>query len=153
MRLQFPMLGSRSLHFTFCVAVWLVAFLQCAISMIDYILLTCHEALPDVGELLFDLVLTNTEELIKEVKTEGSLDCSDHALVVFVISGNSGLAKSKVRTMNFERANFQLFKYLVDENTWETALRNTGNEKSWQILRALFLQLKNSPSPYVRNRE
>ena len=100
-RLQFPMLGPRSLYFTFCVAVWLVAFLQCAISMIDYMLLTCHEALPDVGELLLDLVLTNTEELIKEVKIGGSLGCSDHTLVEFVISMNTRLAKSKVRTLNF----------------------------------------------------
>lgn len=64
---------------------------------------------------LLDLVLTNTDELIKEVKTGGSLGCSDHALVEFVILRNMSLAKSKVRTPNFQRAIFKLFKDLVDE--------------------------------------
>ena len=33
------------------------------------------------GETLQDLVLTNTAELIKEVKIESSLGCSDRAMV------------------------------------------------------------------------
>ena len=48
-----------------------------------------------------DLVFTNAEELIKEVKIGGSLDCSDNVLLEFVISRNTGLAKSKVRALNF----------------------------------------------------
>ena len=49
------------------------------------------------GEALLDLVLINTEESIREVKTGGSLGCSDHALVEFVILKNAGLAKKKQR--------------------------------------------------------
>jgi len=37
------------------------------------------------GEVLLDLVLTHTEEIIKEVKIKGNLGCSDHALAEFVI--------------------------------------------------------------------
>lgn len=66
-------------------------------------------------EALLDLVITNTAELIKEVKIGGSLSCSDHTLAEFVISRDMGLAKSKVRTLNFRRTNFQLFKELVNE--------------------------------------
>ena len=51
------------------------------------------------GEALLDLVLINTEESIREVKTGGSLGCSDHALVEFVILNNVGLVKSKTRTL------------------------------------------------------
>ena len=40
---------------------------------------------PTRGEALLDLVLTNAEESIREVKIGGSLGCSDHALVEFVI--------------------------------------------------------------------
>lgn len=36
-------------------------------------------------EVLLDMVLTITEELIKELKIGGTLGCSDHALVDFVI--------------------------------------------------------------------
>ena len=48
---------------------------------------------------LLDLVLTNAEESNREVKTGGSLGCSDHALVEFVILNNVGLVKSKTRTL------------------------------------------------------
>ena len=40
------------------------------------------------GEALLDLVLTNAEEIIKEVTIRGSLSCSNYALVEFVISRN-----------------------------------------------------------------
>lgn len=55
-------------------------------------------------------MLTTADELIKEVKIGGSLGCSNHALMEFLISRNMGLAKSKVRIPNFRRVNFQLLK-------------------------------------------
>ena len=39
------------------------------------------------GEALLDLLLTNVEEIINGVKVGGSLGCSDHALVEFMIRG------------------------------------------------------------------
>ena len=50
------------------------------------------------GEALLDLVLTNAEESIREVKIEGR---SDYALVEFLILKNEGLAKSRGRTLCF----------------------------------------------------
>ncbi|KFR07546.1 hypothetical protein Y956_13252, partial [Nipponia nippon] len=49
-----------------------------------------------------------------------------------------GLAKSKVRTLNFRKANFQLFKELVNKTPWETALRDKGAEHSYQIFKEAF---------------
>ena len=57
---------------------------------------------PTRGEALLDLVLTNAEESIREVKIGGRLGCSDHTLVEFVILKNVGLAKSRARTLCFE---------------------------------------------------
>jgi len=50
-----------------------------------------------------DPVLTNTEEIIKEVHIGGSLDSSNHAVVELVISRNTGLVKSRVRILSFRR--------------------------------------------------
>lgn len=61
-----------------------------------------------------DLVLTNTLELIKEVKIVGALSSSDRVLVEFTILRNMGLTKSRVRTLNFRRVNFGLLKELLD---------------------------------------
>ena len=70
------------------------------------------------GEALLDLVLTSEDELIREVETGGSLGCSNQALVKLVILRKMGLAKSKVRTLNFRRADLWLLKELLDETSW-----------------------------------
>ena len=91
-------------------------------------------------------MLTNAEESIREVKIGGSLGCSDHALVEFVIWKNAGLAKSRARTLCFRRANFQLLKELLGGIPWETVLKGIGTKQSWQffndtVLRAQWLSI------------
>jgi len=38
-----------------------------------------------------------------------------------------------VRTLNFRKPNFQLFKELLSRIHWEMVLRDRGAEQSWQI--------------------
>ena len=54
---------------------------------------------PTRGEALLDLVLSNEEESIREVKIGGSLGCSNHALVEFVMLKNAGPAKSRAKDL------------------------------------------------------
>jgi len=70
-------------------------------------------------------MLTSASEVIGGVKTEGSLGCSDHALVEFTVLRDMGKVRSIVRTLNFRKANFQLFKELVSR----TPLRNDPQEQ------------------------
>ncbi|KAK4815291.1 hypothetical protein QYF61_026196 [Mycteria americana] len=65
---------------------------------------------PTRGDVILDLLVTNTSEQIGDVKIGGSLGCSDRALVEFAVLRDMGQAKSKVRTVNFRKAKFQLFK-------------------------------------------
>ncbi|KAK4811755.1 hypothetical protein QYF61_005323 [Mycteria americana] len=53
-------------------------------------------ASPTRGEVLLDLLLTNTDELIRDVKIGGNLGYSDHALVVFTILRDMGQIKTLV---------------------------------------------------------
>ena len=55
-------------------------------------------------------MLTNASDLIGDIKTGGSLGCSDHAPVEFTLLRDVGKVRSIVRTLNFRKANFQLFK-------------------------------------------
>ncbi|GAB0203436.1 hypothetical protein GRJ2_002809200 [Grus japonensis] len=93
---------------------------------------------PTRGDAILDLLVTNTSELTDDIKIGGSLGCSDHALVEFTVLRDMGQAKGKVRTLNFRKANFQLFKELVNRTPWETALRDKGAEQSWQIFKDAF---------------
>ena len=53
------------------------------------------------GDVLLNLLVTNTSELTGNVKTGGSLGCSECLLVEFAVVSNMGQAKSKVRTLKF----------------------------------------------------
>jgi len=48
----------------------------------------------------------------------------------FAVLRDKGQVKSEVRTVNFKKANFQLFKELVNKTHWETVLRDKGAEQS-----------------------
>jgi len=87
---------------------------------------------------MLDLLVANAGELIGDVKVGGSLGCSDRALVEFTVLRDKGQAKSKVRTLNFKKANFHLFKELVRRTPLEAALRDRGAEQSWQIFKDAF---------------
>ncbi|KFV09259.1 hypothetical protein N339_03103, partial [Pterocles gutturalis] len=60
---------------------------------------------------------------------------------------NIGLAKSRVRTLNFRRANFQLFKELLDGIPWETVLKGIGAEQSWQLFKDTLLRAQELSIP------
>ena len=72
---------------------------------------------------------------------------SFHALVEFVISRDMGLSKSKVRTLNFRRANFQLFAELVDEIPWDTVLTDRGSDQRSQLFKDIFLGVQELSIP------
>lgn len=95
---------------------------------------------PTRGEALLDLLLTNAEEIIKDVNVEGSLGCSNHALVEFVISRDVGLAKGGVRTLNFGRANFKLFNGLLAEIPWDAVPKDKDVEESWLLFKDALLK-------------
>ncbi|KFZ67747.1 hypothetical protein N338_13227, partial [Podiceps cristatus] len=61
-----------------------------------------------------------------------------------------GQKKSKVGTLNFRIANFQLFKELVNRTPWETALRDKGAEWSWQIFKDAFHRAQELSIPWCK---
>lgn len=75
--------------------------------------------------MLLDLLLTSAEELTGE-RSGLEVACnavSDHALVEFPVLRDVGQAKSRIKTLNLRKANFQ-FRALVPRIPWETALRD-----------------------------
>ena len=56
--------------------------------------------------VMLDLVLTNKEGLVRNVKLKGSLGCSDHEMVDFEILRTARRAHSKLTTVQPRRADF-----------------------------------------------
>ena len=63
---------------------------------------------------LLDLIVTNSEELFVDVKVKGSLDCSDHEVMEFSILRGGNKANSRITTLDFTGADFDLSGGLWD---------------------------------------
>ncbi|PKU46226.1 pre-mrna-processing factor 17 [Limosa lapponica baueri] len=97
-------------------------FLQC----IDDNFFTQLVEEPTRRGALLDLVLTNKEGLVEDIKVRGNLGCSDHRKIEFRIVGSMCKPTSRTETLDFRRANFDLFKKLLGENPWDKTLEGPG---------------------------
>ncbi|GAB0187691.1 hypothetical protein GRJ2_001234400 [Grus japonensis] len=121
-------------------------FLEC---VDDNLLLQVTEE-PMRGGAMLDLVLTNKEGLVGDVKLKGSLGCSDHEMVEFRILRAARRACSKLNTLDFSKADFGLFRDLLDRIPWDKALKGRGAQDSWLIFKGHLLQAQERCIPTKR---
>jgi len=74
------------------------------------------------------------------MKAGSSLSCSDHEMVNFRIPHGGNGAISKIKTLDFRRANFGLFQELLGGTSWVRALEGRGVQESWSLFKHHFLQ-------------
>lgn len=84
-------------------------FLEC---IEDNFLMQLLDVLTRSGALL-DLLLTNKEDLLRDVTVNGSSGCSDHKITEFEILRGMRKTSSRIKTLDFRRADFDLFKELL----------------------------------------
>ncbi|GAB0179239.1 hypothetical protein GRJ2_000389200 [Grus japonensis] len=110
-------------------------FLEC---IDDNFLLQVIEEPTRRGAML-DLIFTNKEGLVGDVKLKGSLGCSDHKMVEFTILRAARRAHSKLTTLDFRRADFGLFRDLLGRVPWDKALEGREAQDSWLIFKGYLL--------------
>ncbi|GAB0176447.1 mitochondrial enolase superfamily member 1 [Grus japonensis] len=121
-------------------------FLEC---VDDNFLLQVIEEPTRRGAML-DLILTNKEGLVGDVKLKGSLGYSDHELVEFRIPRAARRARSKLTTLDLRRADFGLFRDLLGRIPWDKALEGRGAQDSWLIFKGHLLQAQERCIPTKR---
>jgi len=85
---------------------------------------------PTRGGALLDLLFTNREGLVGDVKVGDCLGQSDHEIVEFSILGDVRRVTSKTAILNFQRADFELFRTLVARVPWESLLKGKGVQEA-----------------------
>jgi len=101
---------------------------------------------PTRGDGILDLLLTNANELIGDIRIGSCLGCSDHAMVEFTHPRDMGQTKIKIRMLNSKKADFHLFSELVSRTPWECALKEREWSRSGRFLRKLSLGRKSYSS-------
>ncbi|GAB0205107.1 hypothetical protein GRJ2_002976300 [Grus japonensis] len=89
---------------------------------------------------MLDLVLTNKEGLVGDVKVKGSLGCSDHEMVEVEILRAARRVHSKLTTLDFRRAQFGLYRDLLGKVPWDKALEEREDQDSWLVFKNHLLQ-------------
>jgi len=88
--------------------------------------------------VLLDLVLTNKEGLVEDVKVGGSLSCCDHEMVEFRILYGGSRAISRIESLDFRRVIFGLFKNLLRGIPWDRALEGRGGPRELVTIQVSF---------------
>jgi len=99
---------------------------------------------------MLDLVLTNKEGLVVNVKVKGSLGCSDHKMVDFKILRAARRVRSKLATLDFRRADFGLLRDLLGRILWDKALEGRGAQESPSVFKDHLLQAQEPCIPTKR---
>lgn len=100
--------------------------------------------------LLLDLILTNKEELIKNVKFKGSLGCSYYEKEELQILWGKNTAKSKMTTLDFSSSDSALFRHLLEWIPQRITLEGRGIQESWLIFKDHFIQAQDLATPTNR---
>lgn len=121
-------------------------FLECIED--NFLLQLVNEPTRD-GALL-DLLFTNREGLVGDVVVGGHLGHSDQEIIEFSILRDARRAINKASTLDFRRADFSLFKRLVQRVPWETALENKGVQEGWTYFKKEVLNAQEQAVPVCR---
>ncbi|CAM4681894.1 unnamed protein product [Lepidochelys kempii] len=97
---------------------------------------------PTRGRALLDLLLTNREELVGEAKVDGNLGGSDHQMVEFRILTQGRKESSRIRTLDFRKADFDFLRELMGKIPWENNMRGKRVQESWLYFKESLLRLQ-----------
>ncbi|CAM4601352.1 unnamed protein product [Lepidochelys olivacea] len=105
---------------------------------------------PTRGGAFLDLLLTNRVELVGEAKVDGNLGSSDHELVEFRILTQERKVSSRIRTLDFRKADFDSLRERMGRIPWRTNLKGKGVQESWLYFKESLLRLQGQTIPMSR---
>ncbi|KAK4810917.1 hypothetical protein QYF61_013325 [Mycteria americana] len=99
-----------------------------------------------------DLLFTNRDGLVSHVMVGGCLGQSDHEMIEFLIRGEAARGVSKTATLDFWRADFGLFRRLVERVPWEASLMGKGVQEGWTFFKEEVLKAQEQAVPRKKRR-
>lgn len=72
---------------------------------------------------------------------------SNHEVIEFFILGDIRREASKTATLNFQRANLEVFRTLVGRVLWESVLKGKRDQEGWSFLKEEFLEAQELAVP------
>ncbi|PKU41684.1 rna-directed dna polymerase from mobile element hypothetical protein [Limosa lapponica baueri] len=90
---------------------------------------------PTRESALLDLLLVNREGLVGNVEVGGCLGQSDNEIIEFSILAEARQGARRTATLDFRKADFGLFRSMVESVPWETVLKGIGSQEGWSYFK------------------
>ncbi|KAK4817282.1 hypothetical protein QYF61_007840 [Mycteria americana] len=87
---------------------------------------------------------------VSHVMVGGCLGQSDHEMIEFLIRREAARGVGKTATLDFRRADFSLFRRLVERVPWEAALMGKGVQEGWTFFKEEVLKAQERAVPRCR---
>ena len=104
---------------------------------------------PTRGADPLDLLFTNKKGLVGDVEVGGCPGQSDHDMVEFLILAGVRRGNSKIATLGFRRADFELFRRLVGRVPWGSVLEGKGVQDVWLLFKKEVLKVQEQAVPLI----
>ncbi len=105
---------------------------------------------PMRGSNILDLLFVNRESLVGDVKVGGRLGQSDHEMLDFSILVEPWTGVSRTAILDFRRADFNLFRTMVERVPWEVVLESVGAQEGWEYFKETVLKVQDLTIPMSR---
>lgn len=102
---------------------------------------------PTRGSKILDLLFVNREGLLGDVKVGGHLGHSDHEMLDFLILVEPRWGVSRTATLDFWRADFNLFRTMVERVPLELVLESVGAQEGWEYFNKVILKVQELTIP------
>ena len=116
--------------------------------------------LPDVvgegankGNKILDVLFGNRECLVGNIKVRGCLGRSDHEMLDFSILVEPWRGVSRTASLDFWKADFNLFQTTVERVPWELVLESMGAQESWEYFKEVILKVEDLTIPTIHGRQ
>jgi len=105
---------------------------------------------PTRGGALLDLLFTDRKGLVGDVVVRGCFGLSNHEMTEFLVHDKVKRRASKTTTMDFRRADFGLFRSLVERVPGERVLKGKGVQAGWTFFKVEVLKTQEQVVPMCR---
>lgn len=102
---------------------------------------------PTRGSKILDLLFVNREGLLGDAKVGGHLGHSDHEMLDFLILVEPRWGVSRTATLDFWRADFNLFRTMVERVPLELVLESVGAQEGWEYFNKVILKVQELTIP------
>lgn len=96
---------------------------------------------------LLDLVITNNEEIIDDIKISPPIGKSDHSIITLNLHLYQTTPISKTKKYKYYKGDYIKIAARLDDIHWETVLESKSVQESWKYLAEILTQLMDEHIP------